>query len=331
MAKFYYNDVLLPEIPVVEGYPYQVIFEQTIVSDGSITYALYSTEQPMYGKPNALYENVTTMSQQAEAQYWRHTFIATTNTWIAGSISNAATNVLNIGDTGTGTDRYLFTPIWSNYDIHLDSADSTEIFFSASEPVLYVPEIVDPTYYNGVLLPKIPEDETKPYSYIVYMKAPQTNAEMYVCATTDSPIYIATYLDPILAAYPSENGLTIMCNHNPGEDSGWMNNTEQELITGQVIVPIGTAGGVTYELIWSNVDVPNGSADSTDIYLAASDPVPVGEKQYLVPESKLKALANSIRSKTGKTEDMGIDEMISEIGNISGGGSTVLSSKGVSF
>lgn len=41
---------------------------------------------------------------------------------------------------------------------------------------------------------------------------------------------------------------------------------------------------------------------------------------YTVPKDKLDAIANSIRSKTGKTATMGIDEMPIEIESISGGG-----------
>lgn len=318
MAKYYYGGVLLPEIPVVEGYPYQVIFKQVTVSDGSISYGLYSTEQPLYGIKSTLYENVTTLAQTANVQYWKHSFTESLGWYNYSGASSAATNLVNVGDTGTGTEMYLFTPIWSNYDIHIDPTDGDEIFFTASEPVLYVPELVDPMYYNGVLLPKIPEDESKPYKYIVYMNMPAYNMERYVCIPTDSQLYVDVF-DPILGLYPSNNGTTEMYDNIPGEGATWTKNEEQALTAGEVIIPLGTADGATYELIWSNVDVPNG-AESTEIYLAASDPVPYEEKKYAINESTLKAIANAIRAKTGKTELIPPEDMPSEIDGISSGG-----------
>lgn len=107
-------------------------------------------------------------------------------------------------------------------------------------------------YYNGLLLPEIPADVLAqyPYAYMI--------SETRFSAFSVKPYFYAA------DAYPSclkadGSGVTYKLTEN-GND--WVlieNHTSMYIIL--------------TSLRWSNYDVPNGSADSTDIYFYGSEPV----------------------------------------------------------
>lgn len=124
MAKFYYNDVLLPEIPsdVLAEYPYCWF---RLDSDG-VTYDLICGKYIWYYNSPNLY---TTSSKYV----W----------YTANSSSDIWSYKTSYTDNGSfGLDNGLK---WSNHNIPNGSATATDIYFYGSEPIPEFPE-VEPYY-----------------------------------------------------------------------------------------------------------------------------------------------------------------------------------------
>lgn len=119
MAKFYYNGVLLPEIPadVLAEYPYAWIRKN---SDG-VTYDLICGKHVWYVKDSAVYTT-------ASSYLWYTSILESENfTYRTG-----------YSDHGNfGLDNGL---LWSNHDIPEGSSTSTTIYLKGTEPVPEFPE-----------------------------------------------------------------------------------------------------------------------------------------------------------------------------------------------
>lgn len=116
MAKYYYNGVLLPEIPadVLAEYPY--IFIGFIASSGK--YQILASTQTMYFASNGY---ITRQNDNSEPFLY---CVEGDNYWTAGASGNYGWSITS--------DRTL---VWSNHDIPNGSATSTTIYFGAL-PVL---------------------------------------------------------------------------------------------------------------------------------------------------------------------------------------------------
>lgn len=110
MANYYYNGVLLPEIPVVDGYPY-VIMEKL-----SNRYYLVCSTRKYY------FNGTNYVASGASAKNYAITFdeLAAGGTWTLKS----STAYAQSGPV-----------IWSNYDIPSGSSTASDICFFATEPV----------------------------------------------------------------------------------------------------------------------------------------------------------------------------------------------------
>lgn len=306
MAKRYYGGVLLKELPEREEYPYQLIY--TYDSDGKTFYSVCYTKSQLYAVENSL-AGYFALTQPESTEYI--TMFCSSDTinldWLGETVEEANTNVAYIGTVGYSE----YTLLWTNADIKKDSSDSTEVYFAATESILYVPEIVSPTYYNGVLLPEIPVDSSKPYSYIVKTSSTDDSEITYILITADVLGYIDVYQDPLLGIYVSADGTYSMYSYTQGDDAEWSYVGESTITANQATVPIGTAGTMTYELIWANVDVPKG-VDSTEIYLEATDPVPetTEDQEYVIMGSTLTDFADQARRLGNTTETLTPAEMI---------------------
>lgn len=104
--------------------------------------------------------------------------------------------------------------------------------------------------YNGVRLPKIPENVLVeyPYAYILSSNA-------YFGASSVQP-YISS------SGNLRADGKAVLYHYDSEKDA-WV------LFTNQTTVDAPIDG-----LTWTNVDIPNGSATATDIYFYGSEPVP---------------------------------------------------------
>ena len=109
-------------------------------------------------------------------------------------------------------------------------------------------------YYNGVLLPEIPADVLAQYPYA------------WIRLGSDGKTY-----DLILSSYSwyfTDKLLTQSSKYvwyTATIEAGWWVYKTTYTDTGE----FNLAGG----LIWSNHDIPNGSATATDIYFEGSEPV----------------------------------------------------------
>ena len=120
--KYYYNGVLLPEIPadVLAQYPYAWIRQHNTNDQYQLILAAY----PWYYNPGRMYcsggESVT--------ELWYNITISTAETATVWTFNKNTTGYFDVDSART--------VLWSNHDIPNGSATATEIYFNGSEPVL---------------------------------------------------------------------------------------------------------------------------------------------------------------------------------------------------
>lgn len=127
---------------------------------------------------------------------------------------------------------------------------------SSWSPSVTAEEYIPPKYYyNGVLLPEIPADVLASYPYTV-MAVNEEKMQYQLLVSTSKWYFDGTNVtnessdnEPFLYAY--------------AEDTAWKEGTAGDYVFTQEIRP----------LIWSNHDIPNGSATATEIYFEGSEPV----------------------------------------------------------
>jgi hypothetical protein len=122
VAKFYYNDVLLPEIPadVLAEYPYCWI--RALPTNTSYPYALYMSEKPSYKSGN--YMNLLATYKQ---YYLDTSDVENATSWVLDSTATQDWSTCTINSKSS-------LVLWSNHDIPNGSATATDIYFYASYP-----------------------------------------------------------------------------------------------------------------------------------------------------------------------------------------------------
>lgn len=144
--------------------------------------------------------------------------------------------------------------------------------------------------YNGVLLPEIPADMFANYPY-VWIRKDGSNAN-YNLILAKNPWYrVDTTLYHLMSEPVPYYSIAIS-----GAESAETWGTTQYFTGG-----FGLASNRT--VLWSNHDIPNGSADSTDIYFYGSEPVdpnaPVEPEEpevyYKISGTRLKGFADQAR------------------------------------
>lgn len=116
-GKFFYNGVLLPEIPqeIRNTCPYVLI----IVRDDNGKYAVLGSPGKHFVDPSITITGATAINQSAGIRY-RSTYDPDSDSW---------------GDVASGNYYAGFTEmIWANYDVPNGSATATEIYFKGTEP-----------------------------------------------------------------------------------------------------------------------------------------------------------------------------------------------------
>jgi hypothetical protein len=120
-------------------------------------------------------------------------------------------------------------------------------------------------FYNGVKLPKIPEDVLAQYPYC------------WIRSDGDGSI-----IDLVCAQYP----WYVLNETLYIPDSTWvqyMTYLSSEVWTYKTSYTDNGRFGFGKAFIWSNHDIPNGSADATDIYFEGTEPEPIGEEPKTTP------------------------------------------------
>lgn len=114
MAKYYYNGVLLPEIPVLDGYPYCCIRKNNSTGYYDLLYSptgFYYKSSGVYDKDSVKNHKYTiAIDSDMDTAEWEDQNNTTYSGWTIDS------------------SRIL---MWSNHDIPNDSATSTDIYFAA--------------------------------------------------------------------------------------------------------------------------------------------------------------------------------------------------------
>lgn len=148
-------------------------------------------------------------------------------------------------------------------------------------------------YYNGVLLPEIPANKLAAYPYC-WIRNDGANA-CYNLVFSATPWYYfveATTGEPRLskgtAAFIPYYSLAFD-GYESAESWGFPTESMNDF---------GLASNRT--VLWSNHDMPNGSADATEIYFYASEPVAEGDvpqpiTDYRISSTRLKAIADQVR------------------------------------
>ena len=123
IKKYYYNGVLLPELPadVLAQYPYAWIRNNTRTG----YYDLCLSSSLWYASDA---DTISTDSYNTTGiQWYRVTKSAPEEVWVFNQAWTSS------GGFGNESDRHI---MWSNHDIPNGSATATEIYFEGSEPVL---------------------------------------------------------------------------------------------------------------------------------------------------------------------------------------------------
>lgn len=249
----YLNQRPLAEIPaeVLADYPYAVI-----VMASETDFWLWLSTEKMYV---ATVDGIDKLVIPANRIYYG--FNADANAWL---VQYAYTTPGGYNVNGDGG----WAVWWANHDIHIGSADSGETYFPASQPQEVQPADATHYYYNGVRLPAIPEKVLSEYPYALVRK--DNYYGYYDLALSKSVFYHNT---------------DIHCADGDSAIQKWYQ------------IPITTADSMTAwafkedtygvwvinenrHMVWSNHDIPNGSATATDIYfhgtLAVPDPLQGG-------------------------------------------------------
>ena len=126
--KYYYNGVLLPELPVdaLAQYPYAWLRDNTT----SGYYDLLMSSSPWWCSTNTSSKVTISTENYTQGIQWHRVQKSAASSaigWTFNQVWNTS------GGFGAESNRPVF---WSNHDIPNGSATATEIYFEGSEPVL---------------------------------------------------------------------------------------------------------------------------------------------------------------------------------------------------
>lgn len=127
-------------------------------------------------------------------------------------------------------------------------------------------------YYNGVLLPEIPADVLASYPYLLIARA-DTTIRIY---GSKKVIYCYTPGDKKIYIPANRIRLTFQFATNE-----WGTAETATNATNLVVEDITGSGSTVWEIVWSNSNIPNGSASSSTVYFYGSTPIPYFDEGYL--------------------------------------------------
>lgn len=241
MPKFYYNGVLLPEIPqdVLAEYPYCWIRKNTTSGNYDL----------VFGKQSWYYNNGVYCQNETDEK-WYTIPIATSTDATAWNFNKTTTGFFVVD-----TARFVF---WSNHNIPNGSATSTTIYFVGTYLIPELPNDNSKLSCGDVLVPEFPQ-EVVDYPYCVVLCWNNGNVQL-ICSKSgfyfNGGTVIADRNNATLKAYNLKN-------------EQWVEDSNQSLkYSSWTVVSNGTL-----VLQWSNHNIPNGSATATDIYFVGSEPI----------------------------------------------------------
>lgn len=166
--------------------------------------------------------------------------------------------------------------------------------------------MADMYYYNGVLLPEIPADMLAEYPYCYIYELSDGVTFRLMMATSKS------YFDT-----PSGN------MYVPPR-AQYEATAESEEFTFIRTSASGGEWGLQNGIVWSNYDIPNGSADATEIYFEGSEPVDPNtpdddaqtEVYYRISGERLKGFADQVRRISGVEGELTPEQMETNLLNV---------------
>ena len=292
MSKAYYNGMLLPEIPqeYLLEYPYFTIL---VFKTNKDFIALFCSKHIPYYTNETLQLRDDVLRLEHRNEEWVE---------VASEGNYAGFNYWDI--------------IWTSYNVPNGSETATSIYYYGNEPVLYPYEEIikqesNRYSYNGEVLPKLPRDALLNYP----------------CAWIRKNVG-SGYYDLLLAKGLWFQPSSGFINHNDSNQVQWYRlsltapENANEWAFYQAISSNNWGDNENNYIIWANHNVPIKSATASDIYFWGSEPVPYPDlvfEDYTIKRESLTAIADAIRGKTGKTESLTVEQMVAEIGGISGG------------
>lgn len=246
------GDLMARREPVAYFYPSVVLPDVESVWTDKVNYpyafiqTLSATSYVLYLSADVGYVYATSGSKvncHIQANGMRYVFDTGSESWGSGSSFSSA-------DGPIGRNNQL--AIWANYDV-INTTDNS-IYLAASDPI---PAGNGMVAYKGERLPKLPEwdRETYPYAIIVNWGARK-----------DFRVFDIPLAKEGEEAFGTSNYTREMC---------WMINDGDEEWTSLGINV--SQGGLTFgqsRFVWTNTDILD---ESGDIYLSASDPIPIYE------------------------------------------------------
>ena len=243
----YLNHKQLPEIPAeaLAEYPYAVV-----LASNSDSFILWLSTEKMY---------ITTVDgETARLRIYgyrvRYSYYVNANAWLVQNAASAG-NYGYYDIHGDGN----WAVWWANHDICIGSADSGEIYFPASLPQEEQPTEATHYYHNGVRLPAIPTDVLAEYPY----------AFIHMSATRYNLVFSKTKYYYQSSDNTAQSGDWVARNY-------WL--TFENMATGQNWSHRNDSGyyweNFSDSILWSNYDIPNGSADAEEIYYYGTVAVP---------------------------------------------------------
>ena len=165
---------------------------------------------------------------------------------------------------------------------------------------------------HGVLLPEIPQDVLAEYPYCWIRKDGDNSKYNLVFSKTK------WYYNNGLSKGTSDNIPYYSITFSECDTAEEWTNVEYSANSFGI--------SATRTVIWSNHDIPNGSATSTSIYFHRSEPILKSvDTKYVIGDTTLTAFADQARRISGETEELSIEQMITIFSNASeGDGSTPL-------
>lgn len=325
MAKYYYNDVLLPEIPLVYNdieFPYMFIWK------ASGKYWAFTARDIFYYTDGKIFNtnredsfviyNIEIDGAEGVEEW---SFYVFTNSFVDIN----ANNIL----------------VWSNHDIPNGSADATEIYFYATYPKDEngnevgkpeeepEPEPEEPPkkyYYNGVLLPEVPKMDAYPH-YLICQDERFAGYKYHLIFTNNGF---------------NELYSTVTCNNQEVRYNYYLAENGDEWVhyTTAKLSNYSYVDCTVTPLFFTNIDIYTGNT----LYMSAMTPVPEVpeepepeyDEKYAVTSERLIEFANTARKIVGSTATMTPEEMATAFGNVqtlidtanakTGGGDTDLTS-----
>lgn len=236
---YYHSEPLQPLPEEISAFPYAVILQE---NDGTFRLMLSDNRYYLINESDGAQK----LHISGSSLYFDHSAI-----WCpTGARSTPSTYRVN------GT--YVWNVWWSNFDIPWDSPDGTDIFWHATDPQLQQPAETSRSFYNGKLLPKIPEGIESEYPYIFIAVTGSGIPTLYAFSTIPYWYPTTTYPNCMKAS-----GAGVQYKFSESQEA-W------EFVKDHASMYGIFANGIA----WANYNIPNGSETASTIYLYATQPVP---------------------------------------------------------